>query len=324
MKLYPLKFEPIYKERLWGGNKLKTELNKNISHDFIGESWEISEVKDNVSVISNGALKGKTLTEIIASNPNAVLGKKVKNKFGIQFPILIKFIDAKKDLSIQLHPNDTLAMERHQSLGKTEMWYIMQAEKDAQLIAGFSKKTDKNSYIQAVESDRILDLLHQETIQEGDCFFIETGTIHAIGAGTLLAEIQQTSDVTYRIYDFKRKDKYGNYRELHTELALDAINFEQNTSCKKDYDTLLNTANPLVYCPYFSTQYLPLNQGTKKSYKDLDSFVIYVCVSGSAIISNVYGTVSVRRGESILLPADSEEITIDTEDVCFLEVYIPD
>lgn len=323
MKIYPLKFKPIYKERLWGGDKLRTELQKDFSGSLIGESWEISDVPGSISVVVEGPLKGKTLRELISVEPDAILGKIVKEKYGLQFPILIKFIDAQQDLSIQLHPDDDLALKRHQSLGKTEMWYIMQAEQDAKLIVGFNREMDKDRYVKALGNDTLLEVLKQEPVKKGDCFFIETGTIHAIGAGTLLAEIQQTSDVTYRVYDFKRKDKDGNYRELHTELALDAIHFNHKNQHRKNHNRVANTTNELVRCNYFSTQYLPINKNLEISYANLDSFVIYVCVSGTAEVTNAHGNTSIKKGESILIPASCNQVSIKTSGVEFLEVYMP-
>ena len=221
--MYPLKFEPILKERLWGGSKLKDVLGKNSPHDKVGESWEISTVKGAVSVVINGAFKGMNFQDIINKNPINVLGENVVKRFGKKFPILIKFIDAKLDLSIQLHPDDELAKKRHNSLGKKEMWYIMDAPKKANLIIGFNKTIRKEEYQRSLKENTLLDLLNYESVKEGDAFFINTGKIHAIGAGVLLAEIQQTSDITYRVFDFSRKDKNDKLRELHSDMALDAL-----------------------------------------------------------------------------------------------------
>lgn len=232
MNLYPFKFQPILKERLWGGTKLKDLLNKPSSSDITGESWELSAVKGDVSIIENGPLAGTSLQEAINHHPQALLGKSVTNRFGTEFPILIKFIDAKQDLSIQLHPNDELAKERHNSFGKTEMWYIMQADPGAELIVGFKQDMTKENYEKHLNEGKLTDILNYEKVKEGDTFFINTGKVHAIGAGILLAEIQQTSDITYRVYDFNRKDKEGNLRELHTELAIDAIDYSYKDDFK--------------------------------------------------------------------------------------------
>jgi mannose-6-phosphate isomerase len=225
--MYPLKFYPILKERLWGGTKLGDILGKPLQNTITGESWELSGVEGDVSVVSNGELAGTSLKDLISEDPDGILGRSVGDRFGKEFPILIKFIDAKQDLSIQLHPDDELARIRHNSFGKTEMWYIMDSDEDAQLIVGFKRTVTKEEYLESLKNDRLTDLLNYESVREGDAFLINPGKVHAIGAGTLLAEIQQTSDITYRVFDFNRRDKNGNLRELHTDLALDAIDFEK-------------------------------------------------------------------------------------------------
>ncbi|KKN28501.1 hypothetical protein LCGC14_0853690, partial [marine sediment metagenome] len=254
--MYPLKFKPILKERLWGGKKLKTVLGKSIESDITGESWEISGVEGDISVVANGDLAGTSLKQLIDEHAENLLGKSVVERFGKEFPILIKFIDAKQDLSVQLHPNDKLAKERHNSFGKTEMWYVMDADDDASLIVGFNRDVSKEEYAESLKKDTLLDLLNYEKVDSGDTFFINTGKVHAIGAGVLLAEIQQTSDVTYRIFDFNRKDKDGNLRELHTEQALDAIDYKKKDDFKVDYTSRMNVVNTMVDCPYFKTDYL--------------------------------------------------------------------
>lgn len=322
MKLYPLKFDPILKERLWGGTKLRDVLEKPIENDITGESWELSTVKGDISVVSNGELNGTSLQELIDSNAEELLGKNVVERFGKEFPILIKFIDAKQDLSIQLHPNDELAKERHDSFGKTEMWYVMDADKGANLIVGFNKDVSKEEYAQSMENDTLLDLLNYETVQEGDTFFINTGKIHAIGAGVLLAEIQQTSDVTYRVFDFNRKDKNGNLRELHTEMALDAIDYSKKDDFKVEYPTEKNEVNTMVDCPYFKTNYINLSEDMKQDVSNRDSFTIYMCVEGNVTINNGAGEASIKKGETILVPANSTVISLQTGGVKLLEVTI--
>ena len=320
--MYPLKFQPILKERLWGGTKLKDVLGKPIENDITGESWELSTVKGDVSVISNGNLGGTSLQELIDENPEGVLGKSVVDRFGTDFPILIKFIDAKQDLSIQLHPNDALAKERHDSFGKTEMWYIMDADEDANLIVGFNKDVSKEEYSESIENDTLLELLNYESVKEGDTFFINTGKIHAIGAGVLLAEIQQTSDVTYRVFDFNRKDKNGNLRELHTEMALDAIDYSKKDDFKVAYPNEENVVNEMVNCPYFKTNFLELSQDLELNVSERDSFSIYMCVGGSVEIENDNGTAFIQKGETILVPANCNTITLKTSEVKLLEVTI--
>ncbi|WP_047244724.1 type I phosphomannose isomerase catalytic subunit [Maribacter thermophilus] len=322
MTLYPLKFHPILKERLWGGVKLKEVLNKKIESDITGESWELSAVNGDVSVVANGDLKDTSLQELIEKEPEALLGKSVVARFGKEFPILIKFIDAKQDLSIQLHPNDELAKKRHNSFGKTEMWYIMDADPEAELIVGFNRDVTRDEYAESLKNNTLLDLLNYEKVKEGDTFFINTGKIHAIGAGVLLAEIQQTSDVTYRIFDFNRKDKNGNLRELHTDLALDAIDYQKKDDFKVSYSQTGDTVNQMVDCPYFKTNFLNLKKNMEQDTRSRGSFTIYMCVSGKSNISTEFGEVEVNRGETILVPAISNKISIKTQGAKLLEVTI--
>ena len=258
MKIYPLQFHPILKDRIWGGTKLKSYLNKPSTSEITGESWEISTVENEVSIISNGFFEGMTLNEVINKFPEEVLGKKVYKQFGKQFPLLFKYLDAREDLSIQVHPNDELAAKRHNSFGKTEMWYVMQADANAKLIVGFKEKSSPEQYLKNLENTTIVDILDIKNVNQGDVFFLETGTIHALGAGIVIAEIQQTSDITYRIYDFDRKDGNGNTRELHVDLALQAINYNM-VEAKKDYAKVPNVSNEIVNCPYFTTNFIPLN-----------------------------------------------------------------
>ncbi|EWH13570.1 mannose-6-phosphate isomerase [Cellulophaga geojensis KL-A] len=320
--MYPLKFNPILKERLWGGTKLRDVLNKPIENDITGESWELSTVKGDVSVVSNGDLAGISLQELINTQTNDLLGVSVAERFGKEFPILIKFIDAKQDLSIQLHPNDELAKKRHNSFGKTEMWYVMDADQDAELIVGFNKDVAKDEYANSIKNDTLLDLLNYEKVKEGDTFFINTGKIHAIGAGVLLAEIQQTSDVTYRVFDFNRKDKNGNLRELHTEQALDAIDYTKKDDFKVTYSTEKNEVNTMVDCPYFKTNFIELTENIKQDVTSRDSFTIYMCVGGSATVKNEFGEANLVKGETILVPALSKSIEIISSGAKLLEVTI--
>src|SRR6056297_3527835 len=214
---YPIKFNPILKEKIWGGKKLKSILNKQTNRDDLGESWEISGVTGNISVVANGEFKGFSLKDLLEEYKEKILGEKIYKEFDTDFPLLIKFIDANTELSVQLHPNDELAQQRHNSFGKTEMWYIMQADEGAKINIGFKESVSKEDYISRLEEGKIVELLNFEEVKKGDSFFINTGKVHAIGAGVLLAEIQQTSDVTYRIYDWDRTDDDGNSRELHTD-----------------------------------------------------------------------------------------------------------
>ena len=322
MHLYPLKFKPILKERLWGGTKLKEVLNKPIESDITGERWELSGVDGDISKVANGELTGTSLTDLMEEQGEALLGKSVVERFGKEFPILIKFIDAKQDLSIQLHPNDELAKKRHNSFGKTEMWYIMDADPGAKLIVGFNKDVAKEEYVQSIEEGTLTDLMNYEEVGEGDTFFINTGKIHAIGAGVLLAEIQQTSDITYRVFDFNRRDKDGNLRELHTSLAVDAIDYEKKDDFKVNYPKEVDTVNTMVDCPYFKTNFMELEKPKKQDVTKRDSFTIYMCVGGSATIKNDWGSAPIQKGETLLVSASSSYIEIDTQGAKLLEVTI--
>lgn len=301
MNWYPLLFEPIIKERIWGGTKLRDILHKPIVSEISGESWELSTVPGDVSVVANGSLAGNDLNAVIALNPEAVLGKKVVTQFGTQFPLLFKFLDAREDLSIQVHPNDALAKERHNSFGKTEMWYVMQADPRAQLIVGFKEDSNAAAYQEALAQHQVVDLLDKHPVQKGDVFFLETGTVHAIGAGTLIAEIQQTSDITYRIYDFDRRDAAGNLRELHTELALDAINYRR-TESKKEYAKNANSSNVMVDCPYFTTSFIPLTE-TVIVNTSQDTFTVLMVMEGNCSLQYEGDSMPLAKGTTILLPA---------------------
>lgn len=322
MKLYPFKFEPILKERLWGGTKLKDVLGKPIESDITGESWELSAVSGDVSTVANGVLAKTSLQDLIKEDAEALLGKSVVQRFGLDFPILIKFIDAKQDLSIQLHPNDELAKRRHNSFGKTEMWYVMDADPNAELIVGFNKDVTKEAYTESLQNNSLLDLLNYEQVKEGDTFFINTGKIHAIGAGVLLAEIQQTSDVTYRVFDFNRKDTDGNLRELHTDLALDAIDYQRKDDFKVEYSQKPNAQNAMVDCPYFKTNFIKVTGDMELDTKQRDSFTIFMCVGGETEVITEAGEVSLAYGETVLLPAITERIELKSNGAKLLEVTI--
>ncbi len=320
--MYPLKFKPILKERLWGGTKLRDVLGKPIENDTTGESWELSTVKDDISIIANGDFSGRSFQDLINTHAQELLGKSVVERFGKDFPVLIKFIDAKQDLSIQLHPNDDLAKARHDSFGKIEMWYVMNADENANLIVGFNKDVTKAEYAKSLENNTLLDLLNYEEVKEGDTFFINTGKIHAIGAGVLLAEIQQTSDITYRVFDFNRKDKNGNLRELHTEMALDAIDYAQKDDFKVAYSQEANKVNTMVDCPYFSTNFIHLTENLKQDVSQRDSFTIYMCVQGNVTVENEFGAARIQKGETVLVSANSETIVLKSSRAKLLEVTI--
>ncbi len=322
--LYPLKFHPILKEKLWGGNKLKTILNKPTANKNIGESWEISTVNNEISSVANGEFTGKSLTELIRQFKGELLGEKVYQEFGNQFPLLIKFIDAKEDLSVQLHPNDALAKKRHDSFGKTEMWYVAQADKNAKLIIGFNKDTSKEEYEDFLTKGKITELLNFEDISKGDSYFINAGRIHAIGGGALIAEIQQTSDITYRVYDWDRKDEDGNSRELHTDLAIDALDFKGDKDFKLPYDKKPNQVNEIISIPYFTTNFIEVNNACERNYNTIDSFKVIMCVEGKGTISVEDNSLHISLGETILIPAKINSISIknNTKALKLLEVYI--
>ncbi|WP_309640330.1 type I phosphomannose isomerase catalytic subunit [Flavobacterium sp.] len=317
--LYPLQFKPILKERIWGGTKLKTELHKSITSEITGESWELSTVDGDVSVVANGAFTGKSLLELIDELPNEILGTKVHEQFGKQFPLLFKYLDAREDLSIQVHPNDALAKARHHSFGKTEMWYVMQADSNSSLIVGFKEDSNAKQYIENLEHKTLLNILDRVNVDIGDVFFLETGTVHAIGAGLLIAEIQQTSDITYRLYDFDRVDAQGKTRELHVDLALDAINYSR-VEAKKEYTKTANISNAMVDCQYFTTNFIPL-QGVINVQKKDTSFTVYMCTEGAFTITFDGEIYAYRKGDTVLIPASMSQYQLNGT-ASVLEIYI--
>lgn len=322
--IYPFKFEPILKSVIWGGSDICRFKKIEPLQDGIGESWEISGVKENVSVISNGILAGTSLDELLSRRKEKLVGKKNYKRFGNTFPLLIKFIDARDDLSIQVHPDDRLAKARHNSFGKTEMWYVVNAAPGAYLYSGFEKSISPDEYIETVNNNTFTDTLKKEEVKTGDVFFLPAGRVHAIGAGCFIAEIQQTSDITYRIYDYNRKDAAGNSRELHTELAKDAIDFKVYDSYKTEYKKNINQPVKLASCPYFTTHLLELDIPMRRNYATLDSFVIYICMAGHCTISDDKGNSEfIRQGESLLIPADTQSVTIiPGESSKLLETYV--
>ncbi|MFQ3237896.1 MAG: mannose-6-phosphate isomerase [Olleya marilimosa] len=323
MELYPLKFQPLYKYRIWGGEKLKTELGKNYSENLIGESWEISDVNNDETLVIEGPLKGLTLKQLTERFKGDFLGETVYTAFGNNFPLLIKFIDAKTPLSIQVHPSNEIAKSRHNSFGKNEMWYVMQAEKEAELIIGFKEDLSPKQYEQYLKDGKILDVMNHEVVSKGDTFYIPTGRVHAIGAGVLLAEIQQTSDITYRIYDYDRVDNTtGEKRELHNDLAKDVIDFSVHDTYKTHYNKTLNQSNTLVHSPYFKTNFLKVEGNITKDYSNLDSFVIYMCVDGNTQIKWKNDIFTLKKGETLLLPASIKNISLSSTSCELLEVYL--
>lgn len=318
----PLKFNALLKSTLWGGDKIIPFKNLDIQQENVGESWEISGVKDNETIVADGPYAGKKLNELVEELKGKLVGEDNYQRFGNEFPLLIKFIDARQDLSIQVHPTDEIAKMQGKERGKTEMWYLMDSDKEATLLCGLKKKITPEEYAQMVENDTIVDAIDRYEVKEGDCFFLPAGRIHAIGTGCFLAEIQQTSDVTYRIYDFKRKDKNGNYRQLHTKEAAECINYNVESNYRTEYTPVKNQGVSLVQCPYFNTAVYDLDEPMTIDYSELDSFVILIGIKGNATITDNEGnTFTLQAGESVLVPATTETLKVDGK-IKFLETYV--
>lgn len=323
--MYPLKFEPILKQTLWGGDKIIPfkHLNENLPN--VGESWEISAVEGSESVVANGADKGLTLPEMVRKYKEELVGEANYMRFGNKFPLLIKFIDAKLDLSIQVHPNDELARKRHNSFGKNEMWYVIAADKGAKLISGFTEQITPKEYKERVYNGTFAEVLQTCEIKPGDVFYVPAGRVHGIGAGSFIAEIQQTSDVTYRIFDYNRKDQNGKARELHTNQAMDAINFaDVQDDFRTEYELTENEPIEVVASPYFTTSVYDMTEEITCDYSELDSFVIFICTEGSCkITDDSKNELTLCAGETILLPASTQEVTITPDGrVKLLETYV--
>ncbi len=330
--LYPLTFETIFKDKIWGGQKIKTILNKDFTGSpdrplpNCGETWEVSDVEGNVSVVKEGSLIGQSLRDLVEQYKGELVGEHVYEKYGNRFPLLIKFIDANDDLSIQVHPDDALAAERKSGFGKTEMWYIMQADEGAKLNSGFNREVTKDEYVKAVADNTLQDLLNIEEAHPGDVFFLPAGRVHYIGKGLLLAEIQQTSDTTYRIYDFDRVDATtGQKRELHTELAVDAIDYKHYGEYKTAYEHTQNESVNAVTSDYFVTNILNFTQEVTHDYTQIDSFVILICVSGALTVEAPGGyRVPLSMGQCVLIPAAINTVTLVPDgDMTVLETYVP-
>lgn len=322
--LYPMRFKPILKKIIWGGSDICPFKGITPVEEGIGESWELSHVEGNYSIVDNGELEGKSLDELIHTYGKQLLGEKVVEQFGSTFPLLIKFIDARDNLSIQVHPDDDLAKKRHDSFGKTEMWYVINAAKGASLYSGFSKQIDADEYVKRVEDNTIMDVLQRYEVSTGDVFFLPAGRVHAIGAGCFIAEIQQTSNITYRIYDYNRKDANGNTRELHTELAKDAIDYMILPDYRTHYKGHSNATVELANCKYFTTNLLDLDTMMVRDFSELDSFVVYICMEGRAFIRDNKGNdIFIHQGQTVLIPADTDVLTISPSPKAkFMETYI--
>ncbi len=322
--LYPLKFKPILKDKIWGGQKLKTIFGRDFGNlPNAGESWDLSGVEGNESVVINGSLAGNNLSELLEVYMGDLVGDAVYERYGNQFPLLVKVIDANDALSIQVHPDDEMAAQRHNSLGKTEMWYLLDADEHASLISGFVSEMDKETYLKSVKDNTLESLLRSYDVQKGDVFFMPAGRVHAIGKGCLIAEIQETSDITYRIYDFNRVDSHGNHRELHTDLAVDAIDFSYVENAKIKYSLKTNEPSNVVDCEHFTTNVLPVEGVVERNYSLLDSFVILMGVEGDLELQWNGGVETLKMGETILIPAMIENITLKSQNKGkVLEVYI--
>ena len=309
--MYPLKFNPILKSMVWGGEKMRQYKAIDTDQKNIGESWELSGVPGNESVISNGKFAGRTITELIKEYGPELLGRHVYETYGENFPLLIKFIDARDDLSIQVHPDDAMAQSVHgQPFGKTEMWYVVSADKDAHLMSGLSAEITPEEYVSRVENNTITDVLSDYKVQSGDVFFLPAGRIHSIGKGCFIAEIQQTSDLTYRIYDFGRLGLDGKPRELHTELAKDAIDYSVSEDYRTAYTAAQNEETHLVECEYFKTNLLDLTEPLSVDVKSKDSFMIVICIEGQGELKDSEGNVvALKQGETVLVPAVTDQMT---------------
>jgi len=324
-KLYPLTFKTIFKEKIWGGDKIKTLLKKDVGTlPNCGETWELSGVEGNISIVANGALAGCDLSSLIKELKGNLVGEKVYQQYGAEFPLLVKFIDANADLSIQVHPNDELAQKRHNCKGTTEMWYVLQADKGAKLIAGFNQPMSQEKYLKHFNEKKLEEILNFEEVHEGDAFFMPSGRVHSIGSGVMLIEVQQTSDITYRIYDYNRTDADGNQRELHTEQALAAIDYQYYEAYKTPYSAEKNKRNTLVECPFFSTNILLLDRKIDFDYSQRDSFTLLSVVEGKGRLIAEDFEIEVKLGDVLLIPAAFNHFKIQAKDtIKILEAFIP-
>lgn len=305
MKLYPLLFEPNLHSVVWGGNQLRPYKGLESTDEPIGESWEVSAVPTSTSIISNGEDQGRDLISVINDNPEAILGKAVNEKYRGKLPLLVKFIDAKKDLSIQVHPNDEMAMCKHGKMGKSEMWYIIKADEGAHLYAGFQKEITPEDYQRRIADGTITEVLADHQVKDGDVFYLPAGRVHAICGGILLAEVQQSSDVTYRIYDYNRLGIDGKPRELHTELAAKALDYHVEANYRTEYNENTNKAVQIIDSPYFDVRVMEISKPFHRDLRKYDSFVISMCIEGDCVI-RVRATgeeILLQQGYSTLIPA---------------------
>lgn len=322
--LYPLKFKPVLKDKIWGGSKLRQLPGKENASDKCGESWEISTLDNDINIVAEGFLQGNDLSELIEVYMGDLVGEKIFDRNGLEFPLLIKFIEANDMLSVQVHPDAEMAFARHNLRGKTEMWYIMEAERGAKLISGFNREVTRDEYLWYLNKGKIHEILQYVNVKKGDVFFVPPGRVHAIGPGILLAEIQEASDLTYRIFDWNRKNEKGEHRSLHTELALEAIDFTYYPEVKTNYEARLNASVEVVDSSYFTVNIINLDQKVEKNYSFIDSFVIYICTEGKVILSvENLPPISLINGETLLIPAIIKQLFINPlEKSTLLEIYI--
>lgn len=317
--LYPLKFKPIYKQNIWGGNNISNIKPNNDAPEKCGESWEISGVQGSLSIVDNGFLKGNNIQEISEIYMGELLGQKVYDKFGIEFPLLFKIIDANKNLSIQVHPDDSFATKQHNAYGKNEAWYILKAEKNAEILLGFNQNIKQYDFISHVKNSSLESVLNKFKVKQGDVYEVPSGTPHSIGEGILLAEIQQTSDVTYRIFDYNRKPE----RELHLDLATEVLNYSKHIRGNIKFKRSPDKANSILNNNYFAVNFLPIMNTVVKDYNMIDSFKILFCINGKLMIEHNQEQYELNPAETILIPADIPELKIIPEKYSeLLEIYI--
>ncbi len=323
--LYPLKFMPLFKDKIWGGNKIKDIVGVDYSPlSRCGELWLLSGLEGNESVVENGFLSECTLPEVIEMYADELVGEDNFNRFYTDFPLLIKIIDANDNLSVQVHPDDNYAYKHGLESGKTEMWYVLQADKDSDIYVGFNQKETKADIINRLRNKTFKEILHKDKVEQGDLFFIPAGTIHAIGKGVLLAEIQQSSDSTFRLYDWDRTDKEGNARELHVEQSLEVLDLsQQEGTAKVHYHYHLNETDNLIQCPYFVTNIMPLSQALKKDYSQSDTFYLYMCVAGKGFVTSMGHRIPLNTGEILMIPALAKDAIIEPQPIMeILEITI--
>ncbi|MFQ3579080.1 MAG: type I phosphomannose isomerase catalytic subunit [Bacteroidales bacterium] len=324
-QLYPLRFKPIYKTKVWGGHKFRDILNRtDAPTQYCGESWEISSVPNNLSMVTNGTLKGNSLSELIEVYMDELVGEEVYKTFGTTFPLLIKFLDIMDLLSVQVHPDDETAQFRHQSYGKNELWHIVDAEPDAKILIGFNKNIDRDIFIEYATTGRLDEILNIETVKQGEWYFIPAGRIHAATRGLFVLEIQQTSDITYRIFDWNRTDIDGNSRELHIDLALDVLDYNAYNSYKTIPEKIDEISKRILSNKYFTIQTISTKTTITRDYSKLDSFVVYICLEGEGdILWNNNNKEHVKKGDTLLIPACIDYISIQpTNFIHLIEVYI--